>query len=306
LKISELTSSELGYRLKEPGISIRTGAFVSHIQTSLPSVAEGIGLLYADYPVAEQGAFADFHVRVTPPRNMRRWFGPQALFLVDGFSIFKPLPRDQGFPMLEWGLNWCISTYAHCYLMIHAAVVEKEGYALILPAPPGSGKSTLCAALVNRGWRLISDELTLVRISDGKIIPVARPVSLKNASIDIIKSFAPEAVFSREVSDTMKGTVAHMKAPSASIIRASEPAQPAWMIFPKYQPDTPARLEALPRAQAFMRVADNAFNYTELGLKAFERLSRLIDMSQCYQFTYSVLDEAIETFAALKTPVSLS
>jgi predicted ATPase len=31
---------------------------------------------------------------------------------------------------------------------------------VILPAPPGSGKSTLCAALVTRGWRLLSDELT--------------------------------------------------------------------------------------------------------------------------------------------------
>jgi predicted ATPase len=33
-------------------------------------------------------------------------------------------------------------------------VVERDGHALILPAMPGSGKSTLTAALVQRGWRL--------------------------------------------------------------------------------------------------------------------------------------------------------
>jgi HprK-related kinase A len=223
-------------------------------------------------------------------------------FVFDGVPAFTPLPVNQAYPMLEWGLNWCVSSHAHCYLMIHAAVVEKDGCAAILPAPPGSGKSTLCAALVNRGWRLLSDELTLVRISDGKIVPVPRPVSLKNASIGIMKNYLPDAVFSREVLDTTKGTVAHMKPPTASIERASEAARPVWVIFPKYRADSQTCLEALPRSQAFMQVADNAFNYSELGLKGFETLSNLIDMSQCYRFTYSILDEAIETFAGLTIP----
>jgi HprK-related kinase A len=306
LKVSQLKPSELEYRLKEPGIFLRTGAFTARINSSLRSVAEGIGLLYADYPVAEQDTFADFHVSLARPHNLRRWFRPQVQFALDGVPVFTPLPMNQAYPMLEWGLNWCVSSHAHCYLMIHAAVVEKDGCAAILPAPPGSGKSTLCAALVNRGWRLLSDELTLVRISDGKIVPVPRPVSLKNASIGIIKNYVPGAVFSREVFDTTKGTVAHMKPPSASIDRASEVARPAWVIFPRYQPDSPACLEALPRSQAFMQVAGNAFNYGELGLKGFETLSNLIDLSQCYRFTYSVLDEAIETFAGLTSPRTLS
>lgn len=306
MKVSELTSSELAYRLKKPGISIQTGAFATHLKTSIRSVAEGIGLIYADYPLAQQGGFADFHVSLVRPRNLRRWFKPQVLFLVDGYPTFKPLPLDHAFPTFEWGLNWCVSSHAHRYLMIHAAVVEKDGYAAILPAPPGSGKSTLCAALVTRGWRLLSDELALVRLSDGKIVPVPRPVSLKNASIDIIKSYSPTATFSRKVADTVKGTVAYMKAPSDSVARASEAVQPAWVIFPKYQAGNAAQLEVLPRARAFMQVADNAFNYSLLGLGGFEALARLIDISECYTFAYSVLDEAIETFDALTRPTPLS
>jgi len=304
LNVSSLTPSELASRLRNAGIRLQTGSFITHLQTAIPSVAEGIGLLYSDYPLAEQGDFADFHVDLIPPRNLRRWFKPQVLFLSDGSPPFKPLPLDQAFPMFEWGLNWCVSSHANNYLIIHSAVVEKNGYAAILPAPPGSGKSTLCAALVNRGWRLLSDELTLVRVSDGKIIPLPRPVSLKNQSIDIIQRYEPGAIFSRKVSDTMKGTVAHMKPPSDSIFRAAETAQIAWIIFPKYQAGSAARLEPLPQSRAFMRVADNAFNYSLLGTEGFETMVRLIDASLCYDFTYSVLDEAIETFAALKPPTS--
>lgn len=306
LNVSTLAPSELGCRLKQAGIFLQTGSFITHLQTSIPSVAEGIGLLYADYPLVEQTGFADFHVSLAHPRNLRRWFKPQVLFLFDGTPPFKPLPLDQAFPMLEWGLNWCVSSQANRYLIIHAAVIEKGGYAAILPAPPGSGKSTLCAALVNRGWRLLSDELALIRVSDGKIIPLPRPVSLKNQSIDIIQRYEPSAIFSRKVNDTMKGTVAHMKAPTDSIARATETSQAAWVIFPKYQTNAAARLEALPQSRAFMRVADNAFNYSLLGTKGFETLAGLIDASLCYDFVYSNLDEAIETFSELKPPISLT
>ncbi|MDB5795981.1 MAG: hypothetical protein JWR25_2360 [Noviherbaspirillum sp.] len=304
MKLSELTSAELRTQLRAPGIVLQTGAFTTHLRSAIPSVATGIELLYADYPFRPPGGFADFHVSLERPRNLRGWFRAQVLFLFDGSEAFKPLPIDQAFPMLEWGLNWCISSHAHAYLMIHAAVVEKGGFAAILPAPPGSGKSTLCAALANRGWRLLSDELTLVRINDGKVVPVPRPVSLKNESIDVIRRFVPGAVLSREVSDTIKGTIAHLKPSSDSIRRAEELAQPAWIIFPKYKPGVQAELEEVPRSRAFMRVADNAFNYSELGLHGFETMSRLIGLSQSYDFTYSVLDEAIDVFAALKPPIS--
>jgi len=300
LTVSSLTPTELAARLKR-GLFLRTGAFTVKLQTTIPNVSEGVRLLYADYPLASED-FADFHVSLSRPFNLRRWFKPQVWFRLEGIAPFQPLPYDQSFPLLEWGLNWCVSYHANSYLMIHAAVVEKDGHAAILPAPPGSGKSTLCAALVNRGWRLLSDELTLIRLSDGAIVPLPRPVSLKNASIDVIKKFVPTAVFSRAVDDTLKGTVAHMKPSADSVVRAGETAKPGWIIFPQYQADAATRLEAIPPSRAFMRVADNAFNYSQLGQCGFEALAALIDQSAAYDFTYSVLDEAIAAFGALQAP----
>ena len=299
MKVSTFTPAELKYQLGHNGLFLQTGAYIARIQSSISSVAEGIGLLYADHPLAEETDFADFHIRLVAPANFRRWFKPQVLFLVDGVPTFKPLPLDQAFPMLEWGLNWCVSSHAHDNLIIHAAVVERGGHAVILPAPPGSGKSTLCAALVNRGWRLLSDELTLIRVRDGRLIPLPRPVSLKNQSIEIMHHYAPDATFSRPVHDTMKGTVAHMKASTDSVARATETAQAAWVIFPKYQSGAETCLELLPQSRAFMRVADNAFNYSLLGTQGFKALSGMIDNCQCYEFTYSDLDEAMATFSSL-------
>ena len=299
MKLSDLTPGEIAHALAGPGLPLRTGRFTTRIRTRIPSAVEGIRTLYADHLLAEDKGFADFHVRLLRPANIRRWYRPQVLFAFDDFTPFKPLPYDHAFPMLEWGLNWCVASHAHWYLILHAAVVGKGGFAAILPAPPGSGKSTLCAALINRGWRLLSDELTLIDPHSGQIHALARPVSLKNASIGIMRAFAPEAVFGPLAKDTAKGTVSHMKPPRDSIIRALEPATPRWVVFPKYQPDSPPVLAHHPKGHALLQFAENAFNYSVLGALGYETLSNLIRRCDCFDFTYSRLDDAIATFDQL-------
>jgi len=302
LTVASLSRTQLEARLSSAGLLVQTGAFVSRIHSPLRQVADGIDTLYGDYPLHDGDAFADFHVGLRHPGGMRRWYKPQVNFDLDGQLPFEPLPQAHAFPMLEWGLNWCISTRAHAYLMIHAAVVERGGCAAILPAPPGSGKSTLCAALVNRGWRLLSDELALFRPADGVLVPVPRPVSLKNRSIDVIRDYVADAVFSVPVSNTTKGTVAHLKAPSASVARAHETARPAWIVFPRYEAGAATSLTPIPRASAFFRVADNAFNYSHMGGRGFQTLAAAIDGCASYDFRYSALDEAMAVFAALEPP----
>lgn len=300
MKLLQLPSAELQRQLAGAGVWLRTGPFSLKVQTRIPSVAEGLAELYGQFEVRNaHEAFADFHVSVNPPANLRRWLRPQAAFSFDGMQPFKPLPRDQAFPMLEWGLNWCVSTQAHQYLIIHAAVVEKNGLAAILPAPPGSGKSTLAAGLVLSGWRLLSDELTLIDRRTGLIHPLPRPVSLKNKSIDVIRQFAPDVHINRASHDTVKGTVAHMRPPRDSVRRQHETARPGWVIFPKWEAGVAATLAPRSQAQTFMFLAQNAFNYSHLGADGFRVGTALIDQTACYDFHYSALDEAIATFDRL-------
>lgn len=300
--VSSLTPQALRSQLAGPGIRLQTGPFLTHVRSPLAQVADGIGLLYGAYPLRDEAHLADFHIRLAGASGLRRWLRRQVHFDLDGIAPFKPLPAHHAFPMFEWTMNWCVSTRAHGWLIIHAAVVEKDGCAAVLPAPSGSGKSTLCAALVTRGWRLLSDEMALVSLQDGSLTPVPRPVSLKNASIELIRAFAGAPVMSPAVPDTSKGMVAHLQAPAESVRRAAEAARPGWIVFPRYLAGARAQLTPAPRARAFMRLAENGFNYNLLGAVGFEALGRLVESSACFEFSYSSLDEAVAVFASLEAP----
>ncbi|WP_229408360.1 HprK-related kinase A [Massilia yuzhufengensis] len=285
--------------LSDGSLCLATGVFSVRVHSTIPSVADALGLLYADYPVEVAAAYADFYIHLRRPRGLRRWLRPQVEFDIDGAAPFLPLPLPQAFPMFEWASNWCISSRAHTYLIIHAAAVEKGGRVAILPAPSGSGKSTLCAALVCSGWRLLSDELTLVRLADGAIQPVPRPVSLKNASIKVIRGFAPGAVLTPEVADTAKGTIAHLKVPRDSVLRALDTARPGCIVFPRYVANADLRMEPVARARAFTRVAENCFNYGMLGRAGFSALGTLADTAPAYDVSYGRLDDALALFERL-------
>jgi len=300
VKVRELSAREIRQALRGPGLRLATGPFRCSMRSDIAEVGPELARLYAEHELVDDNAFVDFYVSVTSSGGLRRWIRPQALFNVDEVAPFTPLPRTQAVAMLEWGLNWCVTAYCHHTLVLHAASVARAGRAMILPAPPGSGKSTLCAALVHRGWRLLSDELTLVDYDGSRLAGTTRPVNLKNESIDVIARFAPEAVLSRPMHDTSKGTVALMAPPPQSVRAAAEPVAPAWVVLPRWRAGAPARLTPLEPGAAFMQLAENAMNYHLLGALGFESLGRLIDRCEAWQFEYGDLDEAIATLDALE------
>lgn len=301
MKVSQIEAGELRRALNKSGLRIRTGPFICHIQSPFQNIADGVQLFYKDF-TCESDGFADFHLRLIRPANLHRVWRSQVTCYLNDESPFSPLPSDQAFAVFESLLNWSIYTTTYNYLIIHGATVERNGFAAILPAPPGSGKSTLCAALVSRGWRLLTDELTLVSPASGLISALARPISLKNNSIDVLQDFAPQEVFGPKIYNTIKGTIAHMRPPTDSVARMHEAAVPGWLIFPKYQTGASTRVTPLPKGQAFMRLSSGLVNYPVLGAQGFEALTRLIDQTDCFNFTYSNLDEAMAWFNELQPP----
>lgn len=298
--LSDYSIEQICQRLAAEGLVLHLKPLVVTVRSSEPSVARSLAFHYGQYQLGEKrDVFSDFHIGVARPRGLRRWFQPQIHFSFDGEIPFKPLPLSQAYPVFEWGLNWCIASAYHRFVAVHAAVVERGGLAVLMPGEPGAGKSTLCAAMAHRGWRLFSDEMALLTPGSNQLTPIPRPVCLKNESIDVIRRFAPLAAIGEAFRDTRKGDVAHMRAPDEAVLRAEETASARWLVFPRYRAGADLEVVPVSKPEAVLRLADQCFNYAHLGGEAFHTLCAVVDGADCFSLNYSRLPEAIAFFDQL-------
>ncbi len=269
------------------------------LHASDPVFIDTVSAFYG--PVIQSGAeqIYDYEVVIRQPQSLRRWLRPQAVFEIDGMRPFEPQPLDHAFPMYEWGLNWCVATSAHRYLMLHAGTIAFGDEALILPGNPGSGKSTLSAALSLRGGRLLSDEFGLLQPEIMRLLPMPRAIPLKNASIEAILDFDADAPLGPTYPKTRKGRVRHLQPDKTSLAMQAQTASPRWLVFPTYTQGAAENLVPLDKAEAFRNLAFNSFNYKLLGETAFRAVCALIDQVDCYRFTYSNLHRAVPVLKGL-------
>jgi len=292
--LRNLSVNELLQISQYNGLAYTIGPFSIRLTTDVSELLTTFHQMYADLEVAAVQPVSDFHIQIFKKTGLRRWWHPQVVFSVDSVIPFEPYPLSHAFPLSEWGLNWCIGLSAHQYIMLHSAVLEYKGVAVILPAMPGSGKSTLCSALMLRGWRLLSDEFGLINPDTGRVHPMPRAIPLKNNSISVIRDFSDSAVLGPLYKGTRKGDVAHLAPLADSLLRQHETAMPAVVVFPHYQAGSQCVLNVQEKSMAFTRITKNSFNYYLSQRQGFNTLTDLIKQSDCYGLQYSRLDDAIK------------
>jgi HprK-related kinase A len=301
MRVAEFAPGDLRERLGTTGIALDFGAARARILADAPGLEEAFASVYGGFEVSEPAGFFDVTVRLRRARGVRRYLRRQVNLVADGETAFAPFPADAHLPLLEWGMNFLFAQRLGFHLLLHAGVVELDGRAVILPAMPGSGKSTLTAALAARGFRLLSDEFGVVRFGDGQVLPLLRPVALKNQSIDVIAKFAPKATIGPHFPKTRKGTVAHMAPDDNAIAKRHVPATPAIVVFPRYDPSFECVVEPEKRSRAFSRLSVNSFNYEMLGPAAFDAVARLVESCRVYRLVYRDLDRATAAIRELLT-----
>ena len=250
--------------------SVRVGAVGFRIGSDWRAPIDQLRNLYAGYPAA---AVPDFTVRLEAPRPWRRWLRPQVAIAGDlTLPGAQPLPLAHGLLAAEMAMNLQIALGWRHHLLLHAAVVARDGRALVLSGESGAGKSTLAALLMARGWDLLGDEFAFLDPATGRLHPHPRLISLKNDSIAAVTTTMPHARWGPLLRDTPKGDIRHL-IPNIGVRNVTLPL-PALLVFPRFgHPLTTRRM--LP-SEAFVRLTQASTNYVNMGEAGFTALASLV------------------------------
>lgn len=283
--------AKLNYRLIEVGAA-RLAVF-----SPIESFHEHLDIVYPHQDLLEDEDFADVRVSLLPGSRWRPG-GRQVSLWSEGLRPFEPYPLHSALPLFEWGSNWLLARRLNAYLLFHAGVVARGERAVLLPAAPGAGKTTLSCALHLAGWRFLSDEFGVVDPESGDILPMVRPAPLKNRSIEIIGE-RPGAVLGPRFPKTRKGDVAHFVPDRDSFEQRHRPATPALIVFPRFAAGAKLSHAPVPPAQAAMRLGLNSFNYESLGPVGFAALVALAQRTPAHELVYGDVDAAIDRIDTL-------
>lgn len=276
-----------------PSLRLRVGPFGFVLRSPLHEVIEAADRLYRDYPREPVDGIADYSVAVHPPAVWRRWIRPNLILACDiEIPFMAPVPRNHGLLALEMGMNLQLAAGMHRFVLVHAGAVAKDGGALVMTGDSGAGKSTLAAILGHRGWRFLGDEFALLAPEDGHFHPFPRPISLKNASIDLLRAEAPADRFGPRFDGTIKGSVQHLAPPVDAIAAMDEAVPPRLIVMPNFTAGSEPTLRRMSRAEAFFQLSQASTNYRALGEAAFEAVWRTAEAAPAYEIIYGSTADA--------------
>lgn len=187
------------------------------------------------------------------------------------------------------------------YLLIHAAVLVKNGRAVVLPAKSRSGKSTLSIALIKRGFRYLSDEVAAINLKTLRVRGFPRSIAIRKKTLSLFPSLEPEINYKFFSFPGAKGMVElHFGIPSrrktASVTKSFPVSS---IIFPVYTPNGTTSIDGLGKAQAVFNVMRCSFNQRKLKDMVFKTAVNLVRQTDCYILRTKELNKACEIIGNL-------
>jgi len=197
--------------------------------------------------------------------------------------------------------RWAVATTVQHYVF-HAGAVARQERAILLPGGPFSGKTTVTAGLVQRGFELLSDEVGAIAVGSGHLVGYPRALSIRHDVLPLL-GLQGSGGWSPPDSDSRMfgvGELAGTRAPSGAL--------PALIVVPQFLKGEPTRLEELRPGPAVLALMEASCSQARFKVRGLDLVVDLARRLPCHRLVYSDLSAALdrieEAFARASRGVS--
>jgi hypothetical protein len=213
---------------------------------------------------------------------------PRFVVYVDGRIQIDANRIEQAVDLLSWSLNTHVATAAREFFVLHAGCLSLPGTstALLLSAPSGSGKSSLTAALVQRGFGYLSDEFAPIDPLSGQVYPYPKPINLKPGSVPLFPD-----VGGAPTDPTMGNW--HLTAEHLGGCAENRPCDVRYVILPRWKGGAGLSVSPLSAGETVMALAEQSMSRPFYGPRSVELLARLARGVRAVRLDYGSTADAI-------------
>jgi hypothetical protein len=182
------------------------------------------------------------------------------------------------------------------HVVFHAAMAEREGVGVLLPAPMESGKTTTVTGLVRAGFRYLTDEAAALSPQDLTVTAFPKALSVDRGSWSVFPDLArPTPV----TADQWQVPPTDLR-PDA-VVRE---ARPRLVVRPRYLFGSSTRLRRVPRPEMALLLADCTFHFVDGAARNLETIAAMLARAECYELTIGSLEEAVVHISRLVDAVT--
>ena len=197
---------------------------------------------------------------------------------------------EQLVPMVLAHVRLAYYTQKNFLIALHAASLEYNNRVLIMPGVSGAGKSTLSAYLTTKGFKIYSDELSVIT-QEEKILPIPLGIGLKENSWSVIS----DSLSSLDTLDIHKRydgqSVKYLL--SDNIASENISVKNGVIIFNRYKKGAKAVLTAIDIVETLQILINSQYHLYDLkDANMIEKWLSLLTTCEMYRLEYSALEDA--------------
>jgi len=260
------------------------------LETDIPTLRQQMGRLYSAFAVGHALADFDlFQVTGTPSPEQGQ---PRFTIARSGEATFETESYTDLVAHLEWSINTAALRRLGHYYQLHAAAVSLDGTALLFPAEPGGGKTTLALWLCLNGFQYLTDEVTLVSPDTLTVTPFPKSFGLKEGTVQLLSKLKPELGLSDYEGTFRQERIWYLPPAAISPRCVSGQARAGAVILVNHDPRRATELTDYSKARMVVELINQSFNFLAFKERGVEVLTRLVEQAACFRLSVNDLDRA--------------
>lgn len=215
--------------------------------------------------------------------------------LAVGSQCSQPVHDDQIFAVLQDDLI-CRLGDRDQYTLLHAAAVARDGAVLLLPGASHQGKTSLAAALLDRGFCLLSDEV--VALDDaGHAAACPFPLRLRESALRHLVP-RPRGVEVTTGSFDNRGEQTWYGLPAKDRLPPDGLCPVAMVVSPHLRAEPGTTLAPRGRGLAAFQLVAATFNGRAVGMRGIDVAVHLARTADCLELQTNSLSDGVERVLA--------